>query len=116
VKDQDLNEDHGKKFSSLPICTVKCRAKVVLVGLKSLSVAWNKVMSKVNLDEISSSYTDVRNDSDVDTLLVGYSNAVAINTARDLENTTRDHRGSQDTTGNLDEMDETIVCDYVNLR
>ena len=37
-------------------------------------------------------------------------------TAKDLENTTRDHRGSQETTGNLDEMDETIVWDSVNLR
>jgi len=37
-------------------------------------------------------------------------------TARDLENVTRDHRGSQETTGNLDEMDETTVLDSVNLR
>jgi len=37
-------------------------------------------------------------------------------TARDLENTTRDHRGSLETTGNLYEMDETIVWDSANLR
>jgi len=41
---------------------------------------------------------------------------MTINTARDLEHTTRDHRGSQETTGNLDEMDETIVGDSAYLR